>query len=204
METLEVLTALLAYGAFHSATASLASKARVTALVGERAFLGLYRLEYSVVSLLTLLPVLSLMAARPGRTLWSFEGTTADFLLAIRMTGIIGLTVALLQIDLLRFLGVKEAIAYFRGRPLPLPDERLVMRGAYRFVRHPLYLFGLITLWSSPAMTESALGFTIGVTIYVAVGSILEERKMAQAFGPAYGAYRKSVPWLIPFLKPGR
>jgi protein-S-isoprenylcysteine O-methyltransferase Ste14 len=42
------------------------------------------------------------------------------------------------------------------------------------------------------------------VTIYVAVGSILEERKMALAFGPEYEGYRKAVPWLIPFVKPRR
>lgn len=204
METLEALTALLLYGALHSATASQSCKARAAALVGERAFFGLYRLSYSVISVLTLMPVLALMAARPGQTVWDAEGMTTDLLFAIRVVGIIGLTLALLQIDGLRFVGIKEAIAYFRGRPLPLPPERLVVRGVYRLVRHPLYLFGLIALWSSPVMTESAIGFAIGVTIYVAVGSILEERRMAGAFGPEYEAYRESVPWLIPFVKPGR
>ncbi len=29
----------------------------------------------------------------------------------------------------------------------------------------------------------------------------LEERKIAQAFGPDYEGYRKSVPWMIPFEK---
>jgi protein-S-isoprenylcysteine O-methyltransferase Ste14 len=201
--TLEPLLALLLYGAFHSATASAACKARVAGLVGEGAFLGLYRLSYSVVSALTFLPVLAVMAGGPGRLVWHAEGVAADALLAIRATAGIGSAVALLQIDALRFLGIKQAIAYFRGRPLPLPPERLATAGVYRLVRHPLYLFALIALWSSPVMTESALGFTLGVTVCFVLGSILEERKMASTFGPQYEAYRKMVPWLVPFAKRG-
>ena len=165
--------------------------------------LGLYRLSYSIVSVLTFLPVLSLVTAGPGQTVWNAEGMTAGALLATRAMAGIGLAMAFLQIDAFRFLGIKDAIAYFRGRPLPLPPERLAKRGVYRLVRHPLYLFSVIALWSSPVMTESALGFALGATLYFVLGSILEERKMARAFGPAYEAYRKTVPWLIPFVKRG-
>jgi protein-S-isoprenylcysteine O-methyltransferase Ste14 len=199
--TFEVLAALLLYGAIHSLTATTAWKGRVTGLLGERAFLGLYRVCYSFVSVLTLLPVLGLMASRPGRIVWSADLVTADVLFALRVIAGIGLALALLQIDALRFLGIKDAIAYVRGRPLPLPPERLATRGVYRLVRHPLYLFSLMALWSEPVMTESGLGFALGATIYFTLGSILEERKMIRAFGPAYLAYRETVPWLIPLVK---
>lgn len=203
MATLEVLAALLLYGAFHSLTASCAWKARATRLFGERASHGLYRLSYSIVSVLTLLPVLRLMAARPGAIVWSTSPMAAGVLLTLRAVAGIGLALALLQIDLLRFLGVKDAIGFFRGGPLPLPAERLARAGVYRLVRHPLYLFSLVVLWSSPIMTESALGFALGATVYFALGSILEERKMLRAFGAEYLAYRETVPWLIPLVRPG-
>jgi protein-S-isoprenylcysteine O-methyltransferase Ste14 len=201
VRTLELLTALLLYGVLHSLTAATAWKAQVAGRLGERAFLGLYRLSYSIVSVVTLLPVLVLMAARPGRTVWSASSGVADVLSTLRVLAGIGLALALLQIDTLRFLGVREAIAYFRGRPLPLPPERLATRGVYRLVRHPLYSFSVIALWASPVMTESFLGFALGATLYFAAGSILEERKMARVFGPDYVAYRNRVPWLIPFVK---
>ena len=175
-------------------------KTRVAALVGQRTFLGLYRLAYSIASLLTLLPVLALMGARPGGIVWSVSGTAASALLALRVTAGVGIVLALVQIDGLRFVGITDAIAYFRGRELPLPAERLATGGIYRLVRHPLYLFSVIALWASPVMTESVLGFSIGATIYFLVGSILEERKMARTFGAAYVAYRNAVPWLIPFV----
>jgi protein-S-isoprenylcysteine O-methyltransferase Ste14 len=204
MPALQVLTALLLYGAFHSLTAGIWWKTRVATLVGEQAFLGLYRLAYSIVSVVTLVPVLALMTARPGNTVWSASGMTASVLLMFRVMAGFGLALALVQIDTLRFVGVKEALAYFLGRKLPLPAERLATRGVYRLVRHPLYLFSMIALWASPVMTESLLGFTLGATIYFVVGSILEERKMALALGAEYVAYRNAVPWLIPFVKRGR
>ena len=204
MGAIAVLAAMLVYGVVHSITASAAFKDRVAGLMGERAFLGLYRLFHSVLSVLTLLPVMVLMGALPGETLWRLEGMTATLLTAIRVLAVFGLLTAFLQIDGLGFLGVKDAVAYLRRRPLPRPPEPLAIGGVYRLVRHPLYLFGLIALWSTPIMTGSALGFAIGVTIYVAVGSILEERKMARTFGPEYEAYRRSVPWLIPFVKSRR
>jgi protein-S-isoprenylcysteine O-methyltransferase Ste14 len=201
MATLEVLAALLLYGALHSLTAATAWKARVAALVGERAYLGLYRLGYSVASVLTLLPVLALMASRPERIVWSASGATAAALTTLRVLAMLGLVLALLQVDGLRFLGIRDAVAYFRGHALPLPPERLATTGVYLLVRHPLYLFSVIALWASPVMTQSFLGFAIGATLYFAVGSLLEERRMAAAFGPEYLAYRDRVPWLIPFLR---
>ena len=204
MPAFQVLIALLLYGVLHSLTAATGWKARVAAVIGERAFLGLYRLAYSIVSVVTLLPILGLMSAQPGGTMWSISGLMASVLSALRVLGGFGLALALVQIDSLRFLGIKEAIAYFRGRTLPLPAERLATRGVYRLVRHPLYLFSMLALWASPVMMESQLGFTLGATIYFVVGSILEERKMALAFGAAYVDYRNTVPRLIPFVKWGR
>jgi protein-S-isoprenylcysteine O-methyltransferase Ste14 len=201
MYLLKTLVALLVYGALHSLMAAPWFKAVSTRVMGERAYLGSYRMLYSIVSVLTLLPVLALMAAQPGRTVWRVDGKAADIILVVRALGAIGLLIALLQIDLLRFLGIKDLIVYFRGGQLPLPSEALSTRGLYRLVRHPFYLFGLVVLWATPSMTEAALGFTIGSTIYLALGSILEERRMIRTFGAAYVEYRKTVPWLIPFVK---
>ena len=119
MPALQVLTALLLYGTFHSLMAGIWWKTRVSTLVGERTFLGLYRLAYSLVSVVTLLPVLALMTAQPGHTVWNASGTTASVLLSLRVMAGFGLVLALLQIDGLRFVGVSEAIAFFLGREAP-------------------------------------------------------------------------------------
>jgi hypothetical protein len=72
-----LLAALLLYG-FHSLTAAISWKAQVARLVGDRALHGLYRLSYTVVSIVTLLPILRFMGEHPGRRGWSASATTAD------------------------------------------------------------------------------------------------------------------------------
>jgi protein-S-isoprenylcysteine O-methyltransferase Ste14 len=201
MEFLRILLALLAYGGLHSLMATTWFKTVSARLMGERAYLGLYRMLYSVISALTLLPILALIVDHPGRTLWSVQRTIAGILLVVRALGVIGLVMALLQIDLLRFLGIKDLIAFISGRPLPLPAEPLSIRGLYRFVRHPLYLFSLLALWASPSMNMAGLGFVVGSTVYFVLGSMFEERRMIHSFGDDYIEYRRTVPWMIPFLK---
>ena len=39
------------------------------------------------------------------------------------------------------------------------------------------------------------------LTIYIIMGSILEERKLVLEFGDAYVKYQQEVPMLIPFAK---
>ena len=52
----------------------------------------------------------------------------------------------------------------------------------------------------TPTMTTTGLAFNIGATAYFLLGSIIEERRMVEAFGEDYTAYQKQVPWMIPFM----
>lgn len=199
-ETLTVIAAMLLFGVFHSLTAALVLKAGVAALVGERLYLGLYRLFYNLLSVITLLPVAWLLLRQPGELIWQISGLGAGLLLALRAIAALGVLVALLQIDLLRFAGLRQALAYVAGEPLPLPEEALSLRGLYGVVRHPLYFFSLLFLWATPSLSAAGLGFNLGATLYFLLGSLVEERKLLRQFGPAYRAYQQQVPWMIPFL----
>ncbi len=42
----------------------------------------------------------------------------------------------------------------------------------------------------------------IVLTIYVCIGTLLEEKKLVLEFGDSYITYQKEVPMLIPFTKP--
>ena len=65
-------------------------------------------------------------------------------------------------------------------------------------MRHPLYLFGLMFLWFSPAMTVNQLVVTIVFTAYLFIGPLLEERRLEQEFGSAYREYRAKTPMMFP------
>ncbi len=83
-----------------------------------------------------------------------------------------------------------------RGEPGPSMD--LVARGAYRYVRHPLYLFMLLLIWSSPRLTTDQLLFNVLWTVWIVVATRLEERDLAADFGDGYRRYQRTVPMLIP------
>jgi len=64
-------------------------------------------------------------------------------------------------------------------------------------VRHPWYSLGLVLLWTrdmDPALLTSA----VLTTLYIGVGSRLEERKLIVFHGEIYRRYRGRVPALIP------
>jgi protein-S-isoprenylcysteine O-methyltransferase Ste14 len=84
----------------------------------------------------------------------------------------------------------------------PAPAETLIVTGPYRFVRHPLMACQLVFLWAQPVMrTELAL-LAAGLSAYIILGVVLEERDLARRFHPDYDCYRRRVPALVPWRWP--
>ncbi len=78
------------------------------------------------------------------------------------------------------------------------PSSAFVIRGPYRYVRHPLYLFMLLLIWSTPRFSTDQLLFNVLWTAWIIVGTTLEERDLLADFGRTYRQYQASVPMLIP------
>ena len=78
------------------------------------------------------------------------------------------------------------------------PSSAFVARGPYRYVRHPLYLFMLLLILSTPRFSTDQLLFDVLWTAWIIVGTRLEERDLLVDFGQAYRQYQASVPMLVP------
>jgi len=72
------------------------------------------------------------------------------------------------------------------------------LRGPYRWVRHPLYLFSLVFFWSFPDLTADRLLFNVLWTAWVFLGTVLEERDLVELFGQTYREYQRDVPMILP------
>lgn len=188
--------AVAAYGALHSLLAGNPAKQSFRRVFGQASG-RYYRILFNVVGGLSFLPVLAVVVQNPGRTIYSLTWPWL-FLTSIgQALAAILLLLGLLQTDSLHFLGLRQLF-----HPEESEQGELVINGLYCRVRHPLYSAGLLFIWLTPLMTTSVLALNLGLTLYIIIGSVFEERRLVDEFGRAYIDYQRRVPRLIPL--PGR
>ena len=92
------------------------------------------------------------------------------------------------------------------GTPAPVaPPRRLVVRGAYRFVRHPMYvataavIAGQGLLLARPVLLAAAAVYLLTLAT---LARVREEPLLRERFGAEYEAYRSAVPGWLPRLRP--
>ncbi len=191
LELLPIVCAWAAYGAVHSWLA----RAGVKAWVAQRSprFAPAYRLVYNGLAVLLLAPPLWLTARTPGAVIWDVPSAVAWPAAAIAVAGFVW---SLRWYDMGEFIGLRQ---WRRrdGREL----EGFVLSPLHRYVRHPWYSLGLLLLWTRD-LNAAWLATAITVTVYVVIGSRMEERQLIARHGDAYRRYRARVPGLIPW--PGR
>jgi methanethiol S-methyltransferase len=190
-----VLLAVLVYGLVHSILASLWAKGHARRWFGILAD-RTYRLLFNIFAVVSFLPVLALVGWLPDRTLYTVPFPWVVLTSLGQLAAVAALLVGLFQTDAWSFLGFRQLVQ---------PDSadqpaRLVLKGLYRWVRHPLYTAGLVFIWLTPVMTANVLAMNAGLTIYIVVGALFEERKLMHEFGQAYVEYRQHTPMLIPGL----
>lgn len=103
-------------------------------------------------------------------------------------------TVRTLKFDL---LGIRDIITYMKGKTSR--GSIFTVRGAYQRVRHPLYFLCLLLIWSQVSVTTDRLLFNGLFTVWIIIGTILEERDLVASFGDDYRYYQQTVPMLIPY-----
>ncbi|MCA9891511.1 MAG: isoprenylcysteine carboxylmethyltransferase family protein [Anaerolineae bacterium] len=196
-----IFITMVAFAIIHSLTADARFKAWVAATFGQRAYEGWYRLIYNALSFVMIMPITAYVFLG-GDVLFQPSDSLRPIFLILQAIGLAGAGFSLLQIDLLRFVGLKQVYAWATGKALPLAAEKLQTDGIYRYVRHPLYLFSLMILWTTVPMTDRIFVYNMAATLYFFIGGLwLEEKRMLHFYGDDYASYRERVPALVPFTK---
>ena len=91
-----------------------------------------------------------------------------------------------------------------RGTPAPpAPTEQLVVRGAYRYVRNPMYvavaaiILGQVLLFANWLLLIYAALVVLAFHLFVV---FYEEPTLARTYGAAYDKYRAAVPRWFPHI----
>jgi protein-S-isoprenylcysteine O-methyltransferase Ste14 len=138
------------------------------------------------------------LVTRPG--LWHAHGWPP----ALRVLG-----AALIAAWLAALVGVfARFVSEGAGTPSPAaPTARLVVGGAYRHVRNPMYvataavIAGEALAFAQPILLVAA---ALYVTALGLLGRFVEEPRLARRFGAAYDDYRAAVPAWRPRLRAWR
>ena len=184
--------AFIVYFVMHSLLASLWLKH----LVQRRwpSIMPAYRLGYNFLAVILLIPLLWLMQRNPGPLLWQWTGFSAWLMHALTLLALLGFVWSLKAYDGMVFLGWRQWKAGHSGSHDP---EQLHISTLHRFVRHPWYFFFLLVMWTQDMHLAQLVTYSL-ITLYLIVGSRLEEAKLLQHHGEAYAQYCQRVPGLIP------
>jgi protein-S-isoprenylcysteine O-methyltransferase Ste14 len=101
--------------------------------------------------------------------------------------------------DSLSFFGIRQILNFKKLKTIN-PSEEIKNNGLLAVTRHPMYLALIIYLWSQTFRVADIV-VNIVLTIYVIIGTVLEEKKLVLEFGDAYRKYQREVPMLVPFTK---
>jgi protein-S-isoprenylcysteine O-methyltransferase Ste14 len=191
----------LLFALSHTWLASLKIKKSFTEKMGDK--IAFYRLFYNLSSLLFFV-FFYFLSPKPDVLVYDLHYPFDIVTFAIQVLAFIGLVWAASQTDLKEFVGISQVKRYLRGEyRIADLDEKQIFRktGAFKLVRHPIYLFSILFLGFRPTMDLFYLVMFVCLVVYFYIGSIYEEKKLVEIFGDEYRSYQKAVPRLIPFIK---
>jgi protein-S-isoprenylcysteine O-methyltransferase Ste14 len=171
----------------HSILLMPAVKARITKILPT----AFYGLMFCAVTCMSLLAAVRFWQGH-ATTVWELHGTARS----LTLIGFAASWVALYYSISITGLGYQTGYTpwTFWLRGMTPPPRGLADRGAYRLLRHPVYLSFLGMIWFTPRMTLDHALLTAIWTAYIYVGSWLKDRRLAFYLGDRYLAYAARVP----------
>lgn len=153
----------------------------------DRAFYGSL---YATLTCLGLLVVFHWWHRSPG-VVWQLDGPAATLVRTCFYASWAALFYSLWLTGLGYQTGLTQWWYWLRRQPLPRRD--FAERGAYRWLRHPIYLSFLGLIWFTPTMTLDHAVLTGLWTVYIFVGSYLKDERLIFYLGDTYREYASRV-----------
>jgi len=147
-----------------------------------------YRLLYSIFALFATAIWIFFIHQLPDAPLYQHDGFIWMLMVSVQILGVTVALAAFQPVDGLVFLGLRKAST---------GTDPFIVRGIYRWLRHPMYAGVMLILLAMPEQTHNGFQFTLIVCAYFIIGSRFEEKRMLKEH-PEYVHYQASVAAFIP------
>jgi len=186
-----------AWCVIHSAMISLTVTNYLKNKLGGR--FRFYRLFYNIIALITLIPLLISGTEPTGQLLFRWAGFSLIFQFLLAITGLLLFLFGAIKYDMLQLLGIRQIQSGKSYLSLSKTGD-IDTSGVLSLTRHPWYLAAILFIWIRYSdIYVSTLVVNIILTIYIGIGTILEEQKLIIEHGDHYRTYREKVSMLFPF-----
>ena len=201
MKYIQIALLWTGYCALHSYLISTGfTNSLVRALKKYYAF---YRTFYVLFSLVLLIPLINYTGQQDPEIIMT-DGLALNIVRKVLAAGslVMFFWAFFFNYDSLSFFGIRQILNFGKTKTTN-PSEEVKKSGLLGIMRHPMYFSLIIYLWCQTYRLVDIVANTV-LTIYVIVGTILEEKKLVLEFGDTYVKYQQEVPMLIPFTKAKR
>jgi methanethiol S-methyltransferase len=163
-------------------------------------YIAFYRLLYNIISVLSL-GLLIWLLPKPDLIIYDLPYPFDIIILILQLLSLVGIIWSLRFISTREFLGIEQVKRWFRNEYNSEElDEKmtLVIKGPYKYMRHPILFFSGMFLILRPVMSLFYLTCLICIILYIYIGSFYEEKRLIEKFGEKYIKYQKEVPRFFP------
>ena len=156
-----------------------------------------YRLFYSMVSLVTVLPLTYYSISVEGAPIFRWQGSRAIAKYSLLLTSLYLFIAGAGHYRISQFLGIRQ-IKTGETSPTLSECDAFDTAGILSVIRHPWYIAGIMVVWARDISLSTLLNNVV-INIYFVIGTILEERKLVREFGEKYVEYQRKVSMLFPY-----
>lgn len=158
-----------------------------------------HRIGFNLFAIITFLAVGKYEASLPKSLLFQFDGFLNILRIALTSIGVLLFLGGAASYSLTQFLGLRQLFSSASHQVLTASGQ-FSATGLHSVTRHPWYSAAFLLIWFySPHYHDTDLVTNLVFTLYLVIGTRLEERKLVVQFGEAYRQYQKEVSMFFPF-----
>jgi len=181
------------YCALHSAMISETVTTLLKRKLGDS--FRFYRLFFNCVAIVTFIPVVWYSRTLAAVPFFRWEGILLAVRYALLALGVLLVVAGGRHYGLRQFIGFSQLRGTSSGGLAT--GGGIDSSGVLGLVRHPWYTAVVLFLWAQD-LDASRVVVNGVLTVYIIVGTLLEERKLVHEFGDTYASYQERVSMFVP------